>query len=343
MDRIPTFRPTVDAAEARLWAVRPVLDKGFVRLVDYMGGDASITQAARISYGAGTKSVSEDETLIRYLLRNQHTSPFEMCESKWHIRIPMDAWRQMVRHRMASINEYSTRYSEAIDDRQETGVGEWRSQSVANKQGSGLTLSEWPPAFTLRHNYVLENWEIYTTIEGVSHRVCDPIPGAADRMPSPGECLTHLERLHHGESTNLYNFRLMLGVAREQARKDLPLSTYTEVYWKIDLHNLMHFLRLRMDSHAQLEIRSYANAIAEVVAEWVPMTWRAFQDYRLDALSLSGPEVRAIARHAGLSAERIAKILEGVRADKAIVNKREHKEFAGKLSRLASDPNLAAE
>ncbi|WP_425399103.1 FAD-dependent thymidylate synthase [Aeoliella sp.] len=224
-----------------------VLDDGFVRVVDTMGDDSSIVQAARISYGAGTKRVSEDRGLIRYLMRNRHTTPFEMCEVKLHVRVPMDAWRQWIRHRTANVNEYSTRYSEAIDAKQKTTPESWRVQSRSNKQGSGDYLA-----------------------------------------PEIGKMLSDREAELHQLDDTIYQERLDAGVAREQARKDLPLSTYTEAYWKIDLHNLFHFLALRMDAHAQYEIRSYANVIGnEIVAKWVPMAWEAFVDYRLEAMQLS--------------------------------------------------------
>src|SRR3989339_1761486 len=195
----------------------PVLDDGFIRVVDYMGSDESIVQAARVSYGKGTKKVSEDRGLIRYLLRHQHTTPFEMCEIKFHVRVPMDCWRQWIRHRTANINEYSTRYSIAIDAAETTQVDEWRGQAITNRQGSEGFLD--------------------TAI---------------------GEELTKQESELHRFTRDVYQKRIDAGVAREQARKDLPLSTYTEAYWKLDLHNLLNFLALRMDAHAQFEIRSYA-------------------------------------------------------------------------------------
>src|SRR4051812_15396175 len=201
------------------WKKLPVLNDGFVCLVDVMGDDSSVVQAARVSYGAGTKKVSDDRTLIRYLLRHRHTTPFEMAEIKLHVRVPMDCWRQWIRHRTASVNEYSTRYSVAIEASQRTRAGDWRAQSSSNKQGSGEHLP----------------LEI-------------------------GERLTIQEKEIQDQARSVYNERLAVGVAREQARKDLPLSTYTEAYWKIDLHNLLHFLELRMASHAQAEIRDYANA-----------------------------------------------------------------------------------
>jgi len=231
-----------------------VLDDGFARVVDYLGSDGSIVQAARVSYGKGTKRISEDRRLIRYLMRNWHTTPFEMCEVKFHVRVPMDCWRQWIRHRTANVNEYSTRYSEAIDAAQKTAPGEWRIQSNLNRQGSEGTVDQ-----------------------------------------AVGEELTREEAELHRLSRETYESRLKMGVAREQARKDLPLSTYTEAYWKIDLHNLFHFLQLRMDAHAQLEIRSYANVIGnEIVSRWCPMAWEAFVDYRLKSLSLSRIEAEVI-------------------------------------------------
>ena len=232
-------RPEVPELNEILGKQFPVLDSGFVRVVDYLGNDAAIVQAARVSYGAGTTTVRKDEGLLRYLLKNRHTSPFEMCELKLHIRVPMDCWRQFVRHRTASISEYSTRYSEAIDDFAITRPDEWRTQSTSNKQGS----EDFLPVRT-------------------------------------GEVLSSAESGFHIAARKLYNARLEAGVAREQARKDLPLSTYTEAYWKIDLHNLLHFLRLRMDFHAQKEIREYATLIGtEIVSKWVPFTWKAFKEF----------------------------------------------------------------
>ena len=247
-------RTNVPALDDILGKTFPVLDHGHIRVIDYMGDDAAIVQAARVSYGAGTKQVHEDRGLIRYLLRNAHTTPFEMCKLKLHIRVPMDCWRQWIRHRTASVNEYSTRYSEAISDQQATLPGEWRLQAALNKQGSEGFLE------------------------------------SAD-----GERLTAEESAFHKTARDLYQARIDRGVAREQARKDLPLSTYTEAYWSIDLHNLLHFLALRMDEHAQYEIRQYATLIGqELVARWVPFVWEAFQDYRLNAMRLSGLEVELL-------------------------------------------------
>jgi thymidylate synthase (FAD) len=231
-----------------------VLDDGFVRVIDYMGSDESVVQAARVSYGKGTKKLNEDRGLIRYLLRHMHTTPFEMCEIKLHVRVPMDCWRQWIRHRTANVNEYSTRYSLAIDSAQKTNKKEWRKQSTTNKQGSNSFLDE--------------------TI---------------------GSNLSEKEERLHQLIREIYDERIEKDVAREQARKDLSLSTYTEAYWKIDLHNLFHFLALRMDSHAQYEIRSYANIIGtEIVSKWCPISWEAFKEYRLNSFSLSEIEINVL-------------------------------------------------
>lgn len=238
------------------WQKFPVLDDGFVTLVDAMGDDQAVVQAARVSYGEGTRAVSTDRGLIRYLLRHRHTTPFEMAEIKILVRVPMDTWRQWIRHRSANVNEYSTRYSIAIDAAQQTPPDAWRSQAATNRQGSGAPLS-----------------------------------------PELGARLSAAEAEFQSAARKLYNERIELGVAREQARKDLPLSTYTEAYWKIDLHNLLHFLALRMDSHAQWEIRSYATTIGEqIVRPLFPLVWEAFVDYRLDGLFLTRLDCEVIRR-----------------------------------------------
>ncbi len=245
-----------ELVEELRWQKFPVLDDGFVCLVDVMGDDGSVVQAARVSYGEGTKKVSDDRTLIRYLLRHRHTTPFEMAEIKLLVRVPMDCWRQWIRHRTANVNEYSTRYSVAIDAAQATDPGEWRTQAQQNRQGSG-----------------------------------DPLPSDV------GEQLTQSETEFQASARQLYEDRLEAGVAREQARKDLPLSTYTEAYWKIDLHNLLHFLALRMDSHAQEEIRLYSTAIGEnIVKPLFPVVWEAFEDYRLGGKFLSRLDVGVMQR-----------------------------------------------
>jgi len=242
--------------ESLRWQKLSVLDDGFVALVDVMGDDGSVVQAARVSYGEGTRKVSDDRQLIRYLLRHAHTTPFEMAELKFVVRVPMDCWRQWIRHRTASVNEYSTRYSLAIDAMQGTSDDQWRSQAASNRQGSGESL---PP--TAGHQHTAAEQEL----QALARRV--------------------------------YEERLAAGIAREQARKDLPLSTYTEAYWKIDLHNLLHFLALRMDSHAQLEIRRYAETIGrEIVAPLFPLVWEAFLDYRMESVRLTRLDREVIRR-----------------------------------------------
>lgn len=258
------------------------LDDGFVRIVDRMGNDQAIVQAARVSYGKGTKSVSDDRSLIRYLVSHRHTTPLEMVELKFHVRVPMDTWRQWIRHRTASVNEYSTRYSEAIDSAQVTEA--WRVQT--SKQGSGDGELTWPAGY-----------KVEPPDDGSSGMVvldevnpCMIFTG----NPTPADYLTAQESHLQRHARHVYQERLKFGVAREQARKDLPLSTYTEAYWKIDLHNLLHFLELRMDKHAQLEIRTYANAIAKLIQPIVPVTWEAFEDYILHGMTLSIAEQNEI-------------------------------------------------
>jgi thymidylate synthase (FAD) len=247
------LRPHVRALDTILGRQFRVLDDGFVRVIDYMGSDSDVVRAARVSYGSGTKRTRTDEGLIRYLMRHRHTTPFEMCEIKLHVRVPMDTWRQWIRHRTANVNEYSTRYSVAINAAQRTLPNGWRKQAVGARQGS------------------------------------------AGRLPlGTGRVLTQREADLQALAWSIYEERLSLGVAREQARKDLPLSTFTEAYWKIDLHNLLHFLELRLNSAAQIEIREYASAIAEIVSRWCPITWRAFQEYRLSAVSLSARELAVL-------------------------------------------------
>ena len=288
-------RPTVAALEEILGVPFKVLNDGFIRLVDYMGSDESIVQAARVSYGKGTKQVQEDRGLIRYLMRHQHTTPFEMCELKLHVRVPMDCWRQWIRHRTANVNEYSTRYSVAIDSAQTTLAHEWRLQSTINKQGSASGLDQ-----------------------------------------SEGMQLTAAERDFQHIARKLYEDRLAAGVAREQARKDLPLSTYTEAYWKVDLHNLFNFLALRMDHHAQYEIRQYAETIGDkIVSRWCPAAWSAFKDYQLEAISLSRIEAKVICEmvngeiQAALSTAREAGLLGA--NDEPLRRNRERDELEAKL------------
>jgi thymidylate synthase (FAD) len=258
--------------ESLRWRKFPVLDDGFVALVDCMGDDGSVVQAARVSYGEGTRKVSDDRQLIRYLMRHAHTTPFEMADLKFVVRVPMDCWRQWIRHRTASVNEYSTRYSLAIDSMQGTADDEWRTQATVNRQGSAGLLEA-----------------------------------------GSGARFTQAEKDLQEQARRVYEERLEAGIAREQARKDLPLSTYTEAYWKIDLHNLLHFLALRMDAHAQLEIRRYSETIGhEIVKPLFPLVWEAFLDYRVEAMRLTRLDRSVISR---LVAQSAGKGLPVSRAD----------------------------
>jgi thymidylate synthase (FAD) len=271
------------------WKKFSVLDDGFVCLVDVMGNDAAVVQAARVSYGEGTRKVSDDRTLIRYLMRHRHTTPFEMAELKFLVRVPMDCWRQWIRHRTANVNEYSTRYSEAIDSMAVTAPDEWRMQAGSNKQGSDGYVTEWPEGWVIYSSET--HWLIYPPDAGrIVVRKADVDTSEGSEI-TPGQLLSHLESLNQEHLVANYKLRLAFGVAREQARKDLPLSTYTEAYWKIDLHNLLHFLALRMDSHAQQEIREYATTIGEqIVRPLFPLVWEAFLDYRFNAITLTAIE-----------------------------------------------------
>jgi thymidylate synthase (FAD) len=292
-------RVRVNALDAILGVTLRVLDDGFVRVVDYMGGDTAIVQAARVSYGAGTKRISEDRGLIRYLMRHRHTTPFEMCEIKLHVRVPMDCWRQWIRHRTASVNEYSTRYSLAIDAAKSTSEGKWRRQSTQNRQGSEEAID-------------------------------------ADT----GTRLSRRERDLQRLAREVYDERIAAGVAREQARKDLPISTYTEAYWKVNLHNLFHFLALRMDVHAQDEIREYATLIGrQVVSVWCPLAWEAFVDYELESMHLSKLERQIVVLLSTGNSEKAIYELEtrGLlsAAGKPIKPNRERSELEAKLRSLS--------
>jgi thymidylate synthase (FAD) len=230
------------------------LDKGFVRLIDVMGDDAAIVQAARVSYGSGTKKVLEDRGLIRYLLRHAHTTPFEMVEFKFHVKLPIFVARQWIRHRTANVNEYSGRYSEMKDEFYTPNPNDIRPQSVLNKQGRSEE----------------------TLPDGMAEQAANAFKAGQD------------------EAYAQYQEFLEQGIAREIARINLPVSNYTEWYWKIDLHNLFHFLRLRIDSHAQYEIRVFAEAIAELVKPFVPHAWEAFEDYVLNAHRMTAPELKVM-------------------------------------------------
>jgi len=258
-DRRKTRRVVADGLEDRLYEAVPVLDHGFVRVVDYMGDDAAIVQAARVSYGQGTKHARDDSGLIRYLMRHWHSTPFEMCEIKFHVKLPVFVARQWIRHRTANVNEYSARYSILDREFYIPAPDALAAQSTVNNQGRGA---------------VLEGAE--------AQRVLETLTADAGRSYDNYEAMLSQD----GQQ----------GLARELARMNLPMNIYTQWYWKVDLHNLMHFLRLRADAHAQYEIRVYADAICELVKAWVPATWSAFEDYRLNAAQFSGPGMACLRR-----------------------------------------------
>ncbi len=260
-----TSRSTSPALEKILYKPIPILDHGFIRVIDYMGTDQSIVQAARVSYGEGTKQLREDRGLIRYLLSHWHTTPFEMCEIKFHIKLPIFVARQWIRHRTANVNEYSARYSVLDKEFYVPELDQLGSQSTTNKQGRSNTLDK---KFALQaQNLIKKNSnQLYEDYQNLLN----------------GKLLSHDEYVE-GE-----------GLARELARTTLPLNYYTQWYWKIDLHNLMHFLRLRADSHAQYEIQIYAEKMVEILKKWVPLTYEAFEDYRSDSFQLSKEASRLI-------------------------------------------------
>ena len=264
-----TIRPTVAALENILYKPLKALDHGFVRLIDYMGDDAAIVQAARVSYGIGTKKISEDKGLINYLMRKWHTSPFEMCEIKFHIKLPIFIARQWIRHRTANVNEYSGRYSIMDKEFYVPAVEDLAAQSQTNKQG--------------RSDDNLSPEE--------SNKVLEILKNDAR------QCYEHyMEMLNLNEETKEILDSNKTGLTRELARMNLTLNYYTQWYWKIDLHNLLHFLRLRANHHAQYEIKVYADLILDIVKKWVPFTYEAFLDYRLTSVNLSGKAVEILKR-----------------------------------------------
>lgn len=271
-----------------------VLDNGFVRLVDMMGDDSAIVQAARTSYGKGTKTFSEDRKLIRYLMRNRHTSPFEMVEFKFHIKLPIFVARQWIRHRTANVNEYSGRYSEMKNEFYLPEAESVRKQSLINKQGRD------------------------------------------EEELSPNEANEFIAELEKSNSLQFESYQNFIdkGIARELARINLPLSIYTEWYWKIDLHNLFHFLKLRLDSHAQLEIRLYAEVIAEILKEKVPLAYEAFEDYILEAVSFSKKEQIALSKFCN-NFDLNDEVLLDLGLDK-----REITEFRNKISKLQNKQSM---
>ena len=290
-----TRRATVAALEDILYQAIPVLDHGFVRVVDYMGDDGAVVQAARVSYGTGTKQVSEDQGLINYLMRHRHTTPFEMCEIKYHVKLPIFVARQWIRHRTANVNEYSARYSIMDNEFYIPAREHLSSQSSANRQGRGDVLegAEAERVLHLLRADSLRAHEHYTEMLNET-----PDGGVIDENRS--------------------------GLARELARMNLSLNFYTQWYWKIDLHNLMHFLSLRADDHAQYEIRAYADAILDTVRRWMPLACQAFVEHGLGGVHLSTSALAVVKRM--LAGESVAQTDSGM-------SKREWRELMAVLGR----------
>ena len=263
----PTRRATVPALEEILYEPIPLLDHGFVRVIDYMGDDAAVVQAARVSYGKGTKKVSEDRGLVHYLLRHRHTTPFEMCEIKYHVKLPIFVARQWIRHRTANVNEYSARYSILDNEFYIPAPEQLAAQSKNNRQGRGDVLAG-----------------------DEARRVLDLLREDADRAYRG-----YVEMLNEDEAGAVVDPKRH-GLARELARMNLSLNFYTQWYWKTDLHNLLNFLSLRADPHAQYEIRVYADAMIDTVERWVPITAEAFRQYRLGGAQLSASGLDVVKR-----------------------------------------------
>jgi thymidylate synthase (FAD) len=291
----PTRRPTVPALEALLFQAIPVLDHGFVRVVDYMGDDAAIVQAARVSYGRGTRAANEDRGLIRYLMRHRHSTPFEMCEIKYHVKLPIFVARQWIRHRTANVNEYSARYSILDREFYIPAPAQLAAQSAMNRQGRGDVLDGAEAA-----------------------RVLDLLREDATRNYDH-----YIEMLNEDEQGGVID-PARRGLARELARMNLTLNAYTQWYWKTDLHNLFHFLSLRADPHAQYEIRVFAEAMMATAEAWVPMAAGAFRDYRLGAVTFSAPMLGILRRL--LAGEAVAQAGSGL-------SKREWRELMETLGR----------
>lgn len=273
--RSQTLRATSEGMEPHLYTAHEVLDHGFVRVIDYMGDDSAICQAARVSYGKGTKAVSNDAGLIKYLMRHWHSTPFEMCEIKLHVKLPVFVARQWIRHRTANVNEYSARYSILDREFYIPAPEHLNAQSVVNNQGRGELLQGEEAA-----------------------RVLDILKADSNTA------YDHYEEMISDEGQS--------GLARELARMNLPMNIYTQWYWKVDLHNLFHFLRLRADSHAQYEIRVYADAICKIVADWVPHAYAAFEDYRLGSAQFSGKGMKVLRRM--LAGEKVTQETSGMSA-----------------------------
>lgn len=271
-----TKRATVEALEEILYKPIPVLDHGFVRVVDYMGDDSAVVQAARVSYGRGTKKSLQDKGLINYLIRHRHTTPLEMCDIKFHIKLPIFIARQWIRHRTASVNEYSARYSILSNEFYLPDRAQLTPQSSVNKQG--------------RSDSALP--------ENVALRVLETIKEDSLRCYK-----NYVEMMNEDDQGNIIDEN-NTGITRELARINLTLNHYTEWYWKINLHNLLHFLALRADPHAQYEIRVYAEAMLDIVKIWVPFVYEAFIEHRMNGANLSKTAI-----------EIVRKIIKGEKVD----------------------------
>jgi len=290
-----TRRVTVAALEALLYQPIAVLDHGFVRVIDYMGDDGAVVQAARVSYGRGTRRVSEDRGLINYLMRHHHSTPFEMCEIKYHVKLPIFVARQWIRHRTANVNEYSARYSILDKEFYIPAPAQLAAQSSANRQGRGDALAGDEAA-----------------------RVLDLLRDDAER------CYRDYAWMLNEDDSGTPPDPGRRGLARELARMNLTLNTYTQWYWKTDLYNLMHFLALRADAHAQYEIRVYAEAMLDTMRAWVPLTYEAFTDYRMGGVHLSAKMLTVVRRL--LAGEAVAQDASGL-------SKREWTELMAMLDR----------
>jgi thymidylate synthase (FAD) len=293
-----TRRASVPALEEILYEPIPVLDHGFVRVIDYMGDDAAVVQAARVSYGKGTKRVSEDRGLIHYLMRHRHTTPFEMCEIKYHVKLPIFVARQWIRHRTANVNEYSARYSILDNEFYVPAPEQLAAQSRSNRQGRGDVLAG-------------------REAERVLHLL---------REDAERAYRGYVEMLNEDEAGTVIDPERQ-GLARELARMNLSLNFYTQWYWKTDLHNLLNFLSLRGDAHAQYEIRAYAEAMIGTLERWVPMTAEAFRQYRLGGVHLSARGLEVVKRL--LAGEAVTQEQSGM-------SKREWSELMASLGRAST-------
>ena len=291
----PTLRAVAPALEEILYQPLDVLDHGFVRVVDYMGDDSAVVQAARVSYGRGTRRISEDRGLIRYLLRHRHTTPFEMCDIKYHVKLPIFVARQWIRHRTANVNEYSARYSILDNEFYVPATEDLAAQSRANRQGRGDTLAG-----------------------AEAERVFRLLREDAERA------YAHYTEMLNEDAAGEPIDESRLGLARELARMNLSLNFYTQWYWKIDLYNLMHFLGLRADPHAQYEIRAYAETMLDTLRRWVPHTFEAFMDYQMGGANLSAAGLELVKRM--IAGETIAQPDSGL-------SKREWRELMAVLGR----------